>query len=224
MKKLKQYDKGTFKVGALFDLDGVLVDTEQYYTDFWNDIDRRFPTGVENFALVIKGNTLHHILDTYFAPEHHAEIIDILHLYEKNMKYCAFEGIYGLLETLLAHGAGIAIVTSSYADKMAVLFKELPRLAELVHVVVTADYVTRSKPDPQGYLIASEAIGCDPSNCVVFEDSLSGLAAGRASGAMVVGIATTNPREKLIGHADVIIDRTTDFEPALLEQVLIRQN
>ncbi len=47
---------------ALFDLDGVLVDTETGYTQLWSEIDRHFPTGIPNFALHIKGNTLERIL------------------------------------------------------------------------------------------------------------------------------------------------------------------
>ena len=46
------------KVGVLFDLDGVLIDSEGLYTEFWDDIEKIYPTGVENFAYVIKGNTL----------------------------------------------------------------------------------------------------------------------------------------------------------------------
>ena len=57
------------KVGFLFDLDGVLIDSEKEYTSIWTEIDRQFPSGYENLALRIKGMTLTEIIDTYFpAP------------------------------------------------------------------------------------------------------------------------------------------------------------
>ncbi len=71
--------------------------------------------------------------------------------------------------------------------------------------------VTKSKPDPEGYLIGAKAIGRDPQNCFVFEDSIQGLQAGMASGATVVGLVTTNPREKLQGKAHKLIDGFTGF-------------
>ena len=51
-------------IGALFDLDGVVVDSETIYTQVWNDIDKIYPSGIENFAYIIKGNTLEIILGT----------------------------------------------------------------------------------------------------------------------------------------------------------------
>ena len=59
---------------ALFDLDGVLIDTEPIYTRIWSDIESRFPTGIPDFALSIKGNTLPRILGENFKPEDHDEM------------------------------------------------------------------------------------------------------------------------------------------------------
>ena len=56
----------TTKRAVLFDLDGVIIDSESLYTVFWNDMDRLYPTGVENFAKVIKGSTLPKIFETYW--------------------------------------------------------------------------------------------------------------------------------------------------------------
>ena len=55
------------KIAALFDLDGVLIDCECIYTQFWTSMDELFPTGIENFAYSIKGTTLPDILDTHFS-------------------------------------------------------------------------------------------------------------------------------------------------------------
>lgn len=198
--------------GALFDLDGVLVDTEGIYTDFWNDIDSRYPTGVPDFARVIKGNTLSAILSTYFPDaDIQQQIRSILKEQEATMVYRFFDGVPDLLRRLHSAGFGIAIVTSSNRAKTRNLFAALPELADVIDALVTDEDVTRSKPDPQGYLLGAERIGRRPEECYVFEDSLAGLRAGRAAGATVIGIATTNTREVVEPLADITIDNTADF-------------
>lgn len=191
---------------ALFDLDGVIVDTESIYTDFWDDIDRRYPTGVDNFARVIKGNTLARILETYFDEDLRDEILVLLKEQEESMRYRLFDGVSDFLDRLIENDIPKAIVTSSNDRKMSKLFRQIPELRPKFEAIITDAMVERSKPDPQGYLIAAEKLGVDPSDCVVFEDSFAGLEAGRRAGAYVVALATTNPRESLYEKADEVID------------------
>ena len=195
----------------MFDLDGVLVDTEGIYTEFWHSVDVRFPTGVPRFEYVIKGNTLGAILSTYFPDASvRAEILDMLAEHERTMDYRPFAGTARFLESLRAAGIPSAIVTSSSWLKMDNLFAALPWLRDAVDTVVTGDDVTHSKPDPEGYIIAAQRLGIDSSRCVVFEDSLAGIEAGRRAGGKVVGIATTNPAERLAGLTDIVADTIDD--------------
>lgn len=198
--------------GALFDLDGVLVDTEGIYTEFWHSVDVRFPTGVPRFEYVIKGNTLGAILSTYFPDAHvRAEILDMLAEHERTMDYRPFTGTASFLASLRAAGIPSAIVTSSSRLKMDNLFAAMPWLRDAVDTVVTGDDVTRSKPDPEGYNIAAQRLGIAPARCVVFEDSLAGIEAGRRAGGKVVGIATTNPAERLVDATDLVVDTIDDL-------------
>lgn len=197
---------------ALFDLDGVIVDTESIYTDFWDDIDRRYPTGVDNFARVIKGNTLARILDTYFDENLRDEILVLLKEQEESMRYRLFDGVSDFLDRLIENDIPKAIVTSSNDRKMSRLFSQIPELRPKFEAIITDAMVERSKPDPQGYLIAAEKLGVDPSDCVVFEDSFAGLEAGRRAGAYVVALATTNPRESLYEKADEVIDSFIGYD------------
>lgn len=197
---------------ALFDLDGVIVDTESIYTDFWDDIDRRYPTGVDNFARVIKGNTLARILDTYFDEDLRDEILVLLKEQEESMHYRLFDGVSDFLDRLIENDIPKAIVTSSNDRKMSRLFGQIPDLRPKFEAVITDAMVERSKPDPQGYLIAAEKLGVDPSDCAVFEDSFAGLEAGRRAGAYVVALATTNPRESLYEKADEVIDSFIGYD------------
>lgn len=196
---------------VLFDLDGVLIDTEGIYTDFWNAVDRRFPTGIEDFALKIKGSTLPSILERYFDLSTHGEILLMLREQEENMTYRLFDGAESLLKSL--HDAGIrtAIVTSSNRPKMDVVFSHLPALARYTSALVTDEDVTASKPDPQGYLIGASRLGVKPAECIVMEDSLAGLRAGLASGAKVVGLTTTNSAADVTPLAHAVFQSINDI-------------
>lgn len=206
---------------ALFDLDGVLIDSEGIYTDFWHRIDERYPTGVDKFEYVIKGSTLNSILSTYFPDARvRSLVVDELKEHERNMDYVLFDGAESLLISLRTSGIKTAIVTSSNLAKMKHLFSKLPCLEELVDVVITEEDVSLSKPHPQGYNLAALRLGVSPCRCIVFEDSLAGVEAGRRAGGAVVGVATTNPANLLEEFADVIVNTVAEVDidclPALL--------
>lgn len=189
----------------LFDLDGVLVDSEGEYSKFWGAMGDRYGL-VSTFASDIKGTTIGEILQNF--PESDRDgILAALHEFEANMEYPVYPGVMEFLGRLKKSGIPSAIVTSSDNVKMDLLFGRRPELREMVNVVITGSMVSRSKPDPEGYLKGAELIGVPVDECCVFEDSLQGLQAGRSSGATVVGIATTNSREKVAPLADITVDR-----------------
>lgn len=193
------------KKGMLFDLDGVLVDSEGEYSKFWGAMGDRYGL-VSTFASDIKGTTIGEILLNF--PEGDRDgILAALHEFEANMEYPVYPGVMEFLGRLKKAGIPSAIVTSSDNVKMDLLFGRRPELREMVNVVITGSMVSRSKPDPEGYLKGAELIGAPVEECCVFEDSLQGLQAGRSSGATVVGIATTNSREKVAPLADITVDR-----------------
>lgn len=200
------------KIGVLFDLDGVLIDSESLYTGFWSGIDRDYPTGIPDFARFIKGSTLDKIMDYFPSEQVRGDILDRIREFEKGMTYEMFDGVATFLDDLAANNMPAAVVTSSSDRKMEKVYAQLPGFRDRFAAIITGSMVSRSKPDPQGYLMGAEAIGCVPSDCYVFEDSMSGLQAGNAAGAIVVGLATTLPRQTLEGHAHRIIDSLVGFD------------
>lgn len=198
--------------GALFDVDGVLIDSEPLYTNFWATVGQKYPTGIPNFSAIIKGTTLTDILNTYFPdPKLQVEITEQVHKFESELYYPIFPGVMDFLEDLRKHGIPTAMVTSSDSVKMNYLFNQHPHFRSYFDAVITGSMVTKSKPDPEGYLIGAQAISRLPGNCFVFEDSIQGLQAGMSSGATVIGLVTTNPLEKLQGKAHKLITGFTGF-------------
>ncbi len=190
---------------ALFDLDGVLIDTEPLYTQFWAAIGRDFGIADPDFALAIKGTNLGKILSENFPDtEQQRQIVARLNAFEEDMPFSFFPGAEEFVQQLREMGWRTVIVTSSAADKMQSLYRSLPGLPAMMDAVVTGDMVSRSKPDPEGYLLGAKLAGVPVEQCVVFEDSYQGLRAGMASGAKVVAIATSNPAESLAPLAHIV--------------------
>ena len=200
-------------VGVLFDLDGVLVDTESVYTRFWSDMDRLFPTGIEDFAHSIKGTTLPDILGRHFPDaEHRSRIVGLLKELEDNMAYELFEGTEALLAELRERGIPAAIVTSSGDAKMARLFGGKPGFREYFKAVVTDSMVKRSKPHPDPYLTGARALGLEPEDCFAVEDSFAGVESGLRAGCTVIALATTNPRSAMEGlGAALVLDSIAEL-------------
>lgn len=196
-------------IAVLFDLDGVLIDTEGLYTEFWAETGRIFGIPSPTFAADIKGTTLKSILNYFPGDELKAKVMQRIHDFEDTMQYRMFAGVETFLKSLKDAGIPTAIVTSSDEVKMACLYEQLPQLRDMVDVVIDASMVTRSKPDPQGYLLAAEKLGCPADDCYVFEDSLQGLEAGRRAGATVIGLATTNPAEQVTPLCDYLLPSFT---------------
>lgn len=208
----------TKTIAALFDFDGVIMDTETQYSVFWNEQGRKY-LNEEDFGRSIKGQTLTQIYDKYFSgmTEVQQEITNGLNVYEKEMSYDYIPGVEAFLADLRKQGARIAVVTSSNEEKMQNVYNAHPEFKGMVDRILTGEMFAHSKPAPDCFLLGMEIFGISPENTYVFEDSFHGLQAGMTSGATVIGLATTNSREAIAGKAHYIMD---DFTGMTYEKLL----
>ena len=198
---------------ALFDFDGVLMDTETQYSRFWDETGRKY-LNIEGFGSVIKGQTLKQIFGKHFAAFSERElrtIEDSLNEYESQMSYEFIPGAREFLLELKNAGVPTAIVTSSNDMKMSQVYRVHPQLHTMVDAILTSEHFSKSKPDPECFVKGIETLGGSPDATVVFEDSIHGITAGRGAGAYVVGLATTNKREVIEPLCDMVIDDFSDF-------------
>ena len=190
---------------ALFDLDGVILDTEGSYTAFWDDYGSRH-FSEKDFGLKIKGQTLVKILGDYFPEENERKAItDDINDFERNMSYPFVPGVENYIKSLKSNGIRTAVVTSSNLLKMENVYRCHPGFREMFDIILTSEDFSESKPSPYCYLKAMRLFGAGPEDCVVFEDSLAGLQSARASGAFVTALTTTNPEEVVRNYADLVI-------------------
>lgn len=174
---------------VLLDMDGTLVDSTAAVERIWLAWAKPHGLDPEHVLSVIHGRQGHQSMAILLPERDHAiniaENASMLANEAKDVDgVIAIAGADVLLEALLPHPH--AIVTS--AD--VALMNSRMGAAELTvpATAVTAENVTRSKPDPEGFLLGAKTLGVDPADCIVFEDSGAGIQAAHAAGMRVVGV------------------------------------
>lgn len=182
---------------ALFDMDGVMIDTEPQYDVLWKHLGDKYNVGIPNFEKVIKGTTMDNILARYFSYLTKEEVNDLIkyhNAFEHNMSFDEIPGAISFVQELKSIGIKVGLVTSSDEEKLKAVNKQ-QHFNSLFDTIVSAGHITKSKPDPEGYLLAAKRLEAKPENCIVFEDSFAGIEAGKAAGMAVIGLYTTHPKE-----------------------------
>ena len=203
---------------ALFDLDGVVFDTEPQYTEFWGAQCREFHPEHPGLEHEIKGQTLVQIFDRHFSGElaYSQEIITKrLNDFEQTMNFDYVEGFENFVASLRSNGVKTAVVTSSNIAKMQSVYQRRSEFRGMFDAILTSEDFEYSKPHPDCYLKAAARFGVNPTDCVVFEDSFNGLRSGRAAGMTVVALATTNAPEQIAPLSDEVIKDFSEYIPKL---------
>jgi pseudouridine-5'-monophosphatase len=199
---------------AIFDLDGVLLDTERIYTDASNMVAARYG---KTHDWSIKGNMIGRpALDSakYFvealelpmSPEEYLAARDV-YLDAHIASAGAMPGAEAFTRELRRLGIPIAVATSTgkalYGVKVA---PHLPWFSVFSAIVCGDDpRVVKGKPAPDIFLVAARELGADPETCVVFEDSPAGVAAAIAAGMQVVALPDPNMDHRRYTGADAIV-------------------
>jgi HAD superfamily hydrolase (TIGR01509 family) len=199
---------------ALFDLDGVIIDSEPQYDKFWSKQGELHGLG-NNFASKIKGQTMPQILSKYFyefSTESNNKLVSDCARFEAEMECPLIAGVEKFIDELKHKDVKTGLVTSSDDIKLSRIVKMF-KMNLWFDTIVTANHVAYSKPNPEGYLIAAANLSANIDECIVFEDSFAGIEAGKNAKMKVVALATTNSRKAIqdTGNANLIIDNFLNF-------------
>lgn len=209
---------------ALFDNDGVILDTESQYSILWDALGEKYHPEIPCFGHIIKGQTLTHIFQKYFPDAQVQEkIMEELYAYERNMSYEYIPGCYDFVLALKAKGVKTAVVTSSDQPKMANVYRARPEFKDIFDRILTSEDFAASKPDPYCYLLGARVFDAPLENCMVFEDSFNGLKAGKSAGIFTVGLSTTNPEEAIAPYCDYTIGDFREFSYEKMMDLLAKQ-
>lgn len=197
----------SYKKVALFDLDGVVFDTEPLYTEFWRAVFERYYPNELQLATAIKGQTLTWIYERYFAdlPDLQNKITAELNAFERNMQFEYVLGFEDFIIQLHQLNVNTAVVTSSNKQKMQQVYTQHPNFKAYFDHIFTAEDFVKSKPDPYCYLLGASYFGVKPTECIAFEDSINGFKSVTAAAMPLVGLATSNSIEAINQYTRVII-------------------
>lgn len=210
------------QIVALFDFDGVVMDTESQYTMFWDKVGKVYFPEIPSYGHHIKGQTLVQIYEKYFPgqEEVQAELTNKLNSFEEEMQFEFIPGVVEFMKEIRNNGVKMAIVTSSNQLKMEKAFRAHPELLTMVDVILTAENFTQSKPNPECFLLGAKHFDVPIENCVVFEDSFHGLDAGNRAGMKVIGLATTNSASSIQNKCILVIPDFVGFTYEKMKAVL----
>ena len=207
----------------LYDMDGLLLDTENFYTDVTQRIVSRYG---KNFDWSIKSQmlgrpalesarTLVRVLELPIRPEDYLTERKAL----LNQRFPEAEAMLGAIElTQRMKLAGVpqAVATSSTEEAYTLKTTKYQRWFAEFDAIVTGDHpdIQNGKPAPDIFLVAARKLGVAPNECLVFEDAPAGVEAARAAGMSVVVVPDLQMDQKLVKDADLKLNSLKEFEPS----------
>lgn len=215
----QQNQRGPIKA-VIFDMDGLLLDTEGVYTEVTDLIARRYG---KTFDWAIKQNTIgrgardfsDYVIKALELPLSVDEFLETRQpmLDERFPLAPAMPGAEALVRHLAASGIPIAVGTSSSIHYFHAKTERHQAWFELFETVVTADHpeVGAAKPAPDIFLVAASKLGVAPADCLVFEDSPFGVTAAKAAGMFAVAVPDSHMPLEQYEHADLVLGSLADF-------------
>jgi beta-phosphoglucomutase family hydrolase len=182
----------------IFDMDGVIIDSNPAHREAWTLFNSRY--GIDTTSEMIErmyGKRNDEIVRDFFGPElPENEIADRgrekERLYREMIAARVEDMLVPGLREFLNQHRNLPMAVASNAEPENVEFLlDRASLRSLFRAVVNGHQVSRPKPSPDVYFLAAKLLDVSPAECVVFEDSPAGTAAGTAAGMQVVGIRTT---------------------------------
>jgi beta-phosphoglucomutase len=211
--------------GAIWDMDGTLVDTAELHFAAWEAVcrERGRPFSRADFAATF-GRRNPEIISFLFGERFNAREIDELGERKEELYRAAarqgvtlLPGVAELLAGLHAEGFRQSIGSSAPRANLELIL-ERTGIARYLDAIVGMELTQRGKPDPQVFLVAAELMKVPPQRCVVFEDAVAGVQAARAGGMKCVAV-------RFVGHhpADNLREAGADLIVSSLAEVSVEQ-
>ncbi len=204
--------------GALFDLDGVLIDSSPFHFASWVKLGEEigFTMTPELFRQTF-GRRNDAILRRFIPDATNEQIAawserkEALYRQLAVGKLTPLPGARELVRALKGAGFRLAIASSTPRQNIAFALEQIG-MADAFDALVGAEDVTKGKPDPEVFLTAAKRLGVPPERCIVFEDAIAGVIAAKRGGMKCVAVTTTNPRDALVeAGADLVVDSLSEL-------------
>ncbi|GAB4021980.1 HAD family phosphatase [Spirosoma sp. KCTC 42546] len=210
---------------VIFDMDGVIVDTNPHHRIAWREYYQRNGKTLsdDDFVHYVSGKHNTDIVAHLFAnqsltPEEVHRLSKEKEALFRELYRPAITPVTGLipfLKALKEAGIRTAVATSAPVENLDFVMDAL-NIRPYFDALLNESMVSHPKPDPEIYQKAMAMLGVEPADSVIFEDSMTGIQAAKASGAFVVGMATTQSPDELRPFVD---DVATDFTELSLDRI-----
>jgi beta-phosphoglucomutase len=205
-------------MGVIFDLDGVVVDTGEFHKQAWFDLARKEGFEIsEEFFLNIFGMQNYQILPILAGRDVSGEMLKELSEWKESRyrdlikgKVKLMDGVLSLVADLKKHGFLLAVGTSTPRVNLDFILENL-QVDGYFDACVAGEDAAKGKPAPDTFLRAAAKLGLSPRCCVVVEDAIAGVEAGKSAGMAVVAVTSTRKRGQL-QRADVIVDSLAELK------------
>jgi HAD superfamily hydrolase (TIGR01509 family) len=213
---------------AIFDHDGVLVDTLAFHQQAWVDlgeatgldltpefIHRTFGMTNASIFKLLRGDSL-----TAEEMRAYSDQKEVCYRRAATGNIVLMDGVREFLDALTASGVKLAIGSSGVRPNLDLTVRECDLVGRFAAIASVED-ISRGKPDPQVFLVAARKSGVAPSRSIVFEDAPVGIQAARAAGMYAVGLTSSHPAQALwdAGADEVVNDFRGYDAAALLDRV-----
>lgn len=218
--------------GALFDWDGVIIDSHEAHERAWEalaaELGRPLPPGFFKRTFGMRNDVIIPQHTGWIEPgdEHRVGPLGDRKeaLYREVLKrdgITPLAGVVALLQALQDAGIPCAVGSSTSRENIQTIM-DMTGLGPYFQGIAAEKDVVRGKPAPDVFLAAAERIGVDPARCVVFEDAHVGIEAGRAAGAKTIAVATTHPAASFAGTADRVVETLEEVSLATLRELFVQ--
>ncbi|MNK19699.1 Beta-phosphoglucomutase [compost metagenome] len=206
------------EIAVIFDMDGVICHTNPYHSLAFREFfaARDLAPTDEEFAEHMFGKSNSYILSHFFKrPVAGAELLEMEQekeglfrkIYEPYIE--PITGVVEFMTDLKQHGVKLGVATSAPYANLDLILSKIDIREKLGSIMASED-VKKHKPDPEVYLKSAENLGLTPDQCLVFEDSFSGITAALNAGMRVVGVLSSHTKEEL-PPCNLYIDDYTDL-------------
>lgn len=211
---------------VIFDMNGVIIDDERIHQESWRVYCNKhgFHITDDEFKHKVFGrtekDTFVYLYDRAITPDElenfsNERVDTAIEIFKSQIKMT--DGLQYLLDELSENNIPMAVATSARRRYFNFIMDEL-HIRNYFKVVLTAEDITKGKPDPEIYIETAEELRIDPKDCIVFEDTLSGIKSAKTAGMKVVGIATTHSKEEL-SLADAVVESFKEVNHHFLNSV-----
>jgi beta-phosphoglucomutase len=214
-------------LGVIFDMDGVIINSNPTHSEAWKQYLKTYGVDAsdEDLRNHMFGKSNSYIIGYFLKKEFSKKELNEMQTEKEAIfrdifknKFELVEGVGKFIESLIEHQIPTGVATSAPRANMYLTIERLPIVGKFQSKMGEED-VKHHKPDPEVYLQSAKNLGLNPLECLVFEDSSSGIMAGKNAGMKVVGVLTSFKKEELPA-CDFYINDYSEMNIEIVKSIL----